>query len=222
MGKFVKMPLELLKPRVEFDPAGKTPKPVPQSVLLTYSWIAKHRDHNTGEAYPSVRLLAELSGLSRRTVQRSIRMLERLGFISVEINNPKGRRQSVNLYRLNGVTPVSRGASPMAQGCDIDDRAGVPHKSPPYNEEDPMKKIHREEPRSQYRFEDCWNFLLGYGYRMPKGSTLDAMDRVWRRAFQNLSTEDVAYLCEEYAAEDKPSKRGYWEWPMPSQLMEAI
>ena len=122
MGKFVKMPLELLKPRVEFDPAGKTPKPVPQSVLLTYSWIAKHRDHNTGEAYPSVRLLAELSGLSRRTVQRSIRMLERLGFISVEINNPKGRRQSVNLYRLNGVTPVSRGASPMAQGCVIDDR----------------------------------------------------------------------------------------------------
>jgi hypothetical protein len=44
--------------------------------------LAKHADDKKRTSWPSVETLEDLSSLSRRTVQRSLRNLERIGYIS--------------------------------------------------------------------------------------------------------------------------------------------
>ena len=78
--------------------------PVAKFVLLT---IAKHADEKM-QCFPSINRLANLTGLSPRTVQRKVNALRKDGFLSVSNRSIGGKRTS-NYYTIS--RPVSTGQS---------------------------------------------------------------------------------------------------------------
>ncbi|CAB5220152.1 Helix-turn-helix domain containing protein [uncultured Caudovirales phage] len=64
--------------------------------------IANRINQKTGECFPSMGSMAEDTGLSRRSILRSIDNLNRLNLIHIEprfLGNTKGKRS--HIYRLN-------------------------------------------------------------------------------------------------------------------------
>jgi DNA-binding transcriptional MocR family regulator len=61
-----------------------------------YSAIKYHTNFNTGQAFPSLETIAELSGVSRRKVVDELKVLEDLGYIT---KARKGPRSSVYTLR---------------------------------------------------------------------------------------------------------------------------
>lgn len=111
-------------------------------VLLAY---ADKADHYGKDVYPSIRLICEMTCLSRRSVQRNTRELETLGYLIPDGKGPKG----VNKWRIpvdKGVTPATpptvkgdtddiERVTPMTRGGDMGDAKGVTPASlnPPLN-----------------------------------------------------------------------------------------
>ena len=93
--------------------------PAEKAVLLM---LAYHAGDSWPDAYPKVSLLAGETGLSRSTVLRAIRGLQKRGYVDV---TPRynGRERSVSLYTLNA--PVR----PMGW-CHSDTLRGVTMKPP--------------------------------------------------------------------------------------------
>jgi DNA-binding transcriptional MocR family regulator len=71
---------------------------------LIYVVIQSHTDEH-GTAYPSHRTIAEVSGLSRRAVQRGCAELQALGVLEVIHRARKDGGQAANLYRVKTVRP---------------------------------------------------------------------------------------------------------------------
>lgn len=99
--------------------------------------IADHLNSVSGVAWPSVERIADRLCISTKTVQRSVKELEKAGWLSV--NRSKGRRQS-NRYRPNFVkeeTARSRDKSGQKTGhlSPGKEDCGVPQSY--------LRKIHR-------------------------------------------------------------------------------
>jgi DNA-binding transcriptional regulator YhcF (GntR family) len=75
-------------------------QPVKTAEKLLLLVISNYADEY-GQAWPAVETLARDTGMSRATVQRSLRKLEKLGFISCK-KRMRGPAQSSNLYTLKG------------------------------------------------------------------------------------------------------------------------
>lgn len=71
-----------------------------KAVLMALAHYASDKEANDGECWPGLGTLAKDTYLSRRTVIRSIKKLERIGFFDVKsgVHNPE--RQS-NTYKLD-------------------------------------------------------------------------------------------------------------------------
>lgn len=78
--------------------ALKQPGKTAEKFLLIV--IANYADEN-GQAWPSVERLCADTGMSRATVQRSLRKLEKSGLLSCH-KRVKGSLQTSNLYKLKG------------------------------------------------------------------------------------------------------------------------
>jgi DNA-binding transcriptional regulator YhcF (GntR family) len=65
--------------------------------------IANYADER-GQAWPSIERLCADTGMSRATVQRTLRKLEKSGFVTCH-KRIKGRLQTSNLYALRGKIP---------------------------------------------------------------------------------------------------------------------
>lgn len=61
-----------------------------------YVVLVSHRNHTTGEAFPSISLLSDETGMSRKIVMKYIEILENVGVIEVI----RGNRRRANLYRF--------------------------------------------------------------------------------------------------------------------------
>ena len=93
-------------------------RPAPKLVLMALADEADDR----GFCFPSVRHLAQKCNIGERTVQRLVRVLLELRYVSIEQRFRKDRAQSSNGYRLSIDHPPSnchRG------GGDADDTPGV-------------------------------------------------------------------------------------------------
>jgi biotin operon repressor len=64
------------------------------TAFTVYCAIKAHVDFNTGESFPSQKLLAEQTGFSERQIIRSLKTLEQHGLLE------KTREHTRNLYRL--------------------------------------------------------------------------------------------------------------------------
>ena len=67
----------------------------PSSVTLVYDVLAMHANSKTQTAYPSMATVAKETGLSKNTIIRAIKIIERQGVIDVQRSMHR-----VNCYRL--------------------------------------------------------------------------------------------------------------------------
>lgn len=75
------------------------------AAFAVYVLLAKYADAK--DCYPSIRTMARVLGLTRRTVQKAIHALERAGFITVS-RSPGGRGMGcTHRYRVQAIPPVT-------------------------------------------------------------------------------------------------------------------
>ena len=53
------------------------------NMQVLYAWLVRHRNRYSGECYPSVKLLAKECGVSRTTVMKNLKQLEKERLIRV-------------------------------------------------------------------------------------------------------------------------------------------
>lgn len=103
--------------------------PTERFVLVT---IAYHLGKNT-HAWPSIRRLSEETGFAERTIQRTIRKLQSLGFLKIE---PGPRSNCTNRYRVTLRQGDNRsGVTSDASEDVIESSMGVTPMSPKPSEE---------------------------------------------------------------------------------------
>ena len=86
-------------------------------VLLS---ICKHAN-DEHEAWPSMRKISELTGLSARTIVRKIAELEAANYITKQRRFGKNGHLASNIYRVNMVTQCHIGSDTVTQGiCHSD------------------------------------------------------------------------------------------------------
>lgn len=78
-------------------------KPATKVVLY---WIADHHNGETGKCFPSIKRIADLSEMSRRSVEGHIETLEKLGLVKREAQFRDTGGKSANSYIL-GLTETS-------------------------------------------------------------------------------------------------------------------
>jgi len=79
------------------------------TVFAIYAVVKSYTNWSTGRAFPSLELIAEKSGVERRTVIRSLATLETMGYIVKEQKAGKANR-----YRLREQVPISQEGRPVA------------------------------------------------------------------------------------------------------------
>ena len=85
---------------------------VSQTALLVYFWLARHASDEDGTAWPSRQRLAELAGVSTRTVTRAIAELEAAGALTVTARYTATGGQTSNRYVVRFADPSSRASNP--------------------------------------------------------------------------------------------------------------
>ena len=71
----------------------------PATKIVLY-WLADHHNGETGDCFPSLSRLAEVSEMSKRSVQMHIDELERVGLITITQRNRDNNSQTTNNYSL--------------------------------------------------------------------------------------------------------------------------
>lgn len=97
-------------------------QPLPTSEKIVLLKLAHHADSKTHETYPSVRNIADATGLSERQVQRYLKGFVTRGILAIE-DNEGGGRGKTRIYRFtyaNGVT------LPDGEKGDIDEERVTP------------------------------------------------------------------------------------------------
>lgn len=79
------------------------------TVFLVYAVVKSYTNWSTGRAFPSLDLIAEKSGVDRRTVIRALSKLEKAGYIAKEQKQGKANR-----YRLRERVPIAQDGRPVA------------------------------------------------------------------------------------------------------------
>ena len=79
------------------------------TVFSIYAEVKSYTNWSTGRAFPGLDLIAEKSGVDRRTVIRSLAKLEDMGYIVKEQHPGKG-----NKYKLREQVPISQEGRPVA------------------------------------------------------------------------------------------------------------
>lgn len=79
------------------------------TVFLVYAVVKSYTNWATGRAFPSLDLIAEKSGVDRRTVIRALAKLEKAGYIAKEQKQGKANR-----YRLRERVPIEQDGRPVA------------------------------------------------------------------------------------------------------------
>lgn len=124
---------------------------LPPHVQSVFLWLCFHSNQE-GECFPSRSTLAAEAGVSVRTVDSSLKVLEQKGFIEKK-NRVEGNEKISNLYTVlvGGVEQevrylaqeVHQGSAPVARGGS----AGGAHRT----------KSNIEPKPSNYSFEDFWS-----------------------------------------------------------------
>jgi hypothetical protein len=72
--------------------------PALEQVLLIWLW--QHANSDTGESFPSLKMLAKEAGMSLESAKRKIKELEKRGFIEIKHRRRKDGTRTSNLYRV--------------------------------------------------------------------------------------------------------------------------
>ena len=93
--------------------------------ILVYCTIARFADSQTGQAYPSRATIASLARCSTATIDRSIKVLVKHGFLSKQARRTKAGDPDSNLYVVHEIAEAKGGvASPVQPGTPTSDDWG--------------------------------------------------------------------------------------------------
>lgn len=165
---------------------------VSANALRVYLILRKHRDYDTGEAWPGLSRIGDLcGGISGDTVRRQIRELERVGAVCVRPRFDEHGGQTSNMYHVHfaqntkceGPT-VTDATAPLAptQG---DPLAPVTPKQRPIDNQDP-----RNEERTT-PFDDFWT---AYPRKKGKGQARTA----WAKAVKKVDPAVIISGCVQF------------------------
>jgi len=86
--------------------------------VAVYSWLCYYANFKAQDCFPSITTLAYHYGVSRRTIMRAIKQLERLKAVSIE--RKKGKP---NIYKLLNILGVKSYPQPSSDIDVTSDRA---------------------------------------------------------------------------------------------------
>jgi len=86
--------------------------------VAVYSWLCYYANFKAQDCFPSITTLAYHCGVSRRTIMRAIKQLERLKTVSIE--RKKGKP---NIYKLLNISGVKSYPQPSSDIDVTSDRA---------------------------------------------------------------------------------------------------
>jgi len=86
--------------------------------VAVYSWLCYYANFKAQDCFPSITTLAYHCGVSRRTIMRAIKQLERLKAVSIE--RKKGKP---NIYKLLNISGVKSYPQPSSDIDVTSDRA---------------------------------------------------------------------------------------------------
>ncbi len=138
-----------------------------RSAKLVLWTLFAHADWKSGMCYPAVATLGDESALSRRTVQRAINTLARVGILTCE-NRNGGRPGQVTRYRLilpaiiergvrraplTGASGAQDGRHTCAEGASGTTPTGVTGTPKPVNEQERERERERPAPPGGFDLE---------------------------------------------------------------------
>ena len=86
--------------------------------VAVYSWLCYYANFKAQDCFPSITTLAYHYGVSRRTIMRAIKQLERLKAVSIE--RKKGKP---NIYKLLNISAIKSYPQPSSDIDVTSDRA---------------------------------------------------------------------------------------------------
>lgn len=113
-------------------------------ILLAYG---DHADHDGGNVYPSVALIARKTGYSERSVQSISRKLEREGRLVLDGKGPKGTKKWRIPIAVGGAISAPRGVQKTAPGGADCDTGGAIAAAPEPSLEPSRNRGRPQKPR---------------------------------------------------------------------------
>jgi len=86
--------------------------------VAVYSWLCYYANFKAQDCFPSITTLAYHCGVSRRTIMRAVKQLERLKAVSIE--RKKGKP---NIYKLLNISAIKSYPQPSSDIDVTSDRA---------------------------------------------------------------------------------------------------
>lgn len=185
--------------------------------FAVYAVLSRFAGNSTQRAWPSLMTIADVVGLSRNTVKKSIKTLVEAELVSVKKQGRPGRQH--NVYTLLAAKTQGRTRSRRDPAVPSDDRAGL-QSGPELNEVELDQRNKTEEteqgitdvthqlpfpPLNQEDFEFCCNFLNECGLNPKDKRNAGALRSVWaatedspdrREAFKEAIETALGYGIE--------------------------
>jgi DNA-binding transcriptional ArsR family regulator len=167
-------------------------EPLAKIVLLA---LADHAGDDD-LAYPSVKKLATKSSTSPRTVQRRLRDLEDMGFVTV-VTVGNGRKPSLYRCNIEGCQTVTPDTVDTSGASDSHPRGDtvVTHN----------RQLTVNEPSGYARFDEFWNV---YAHKKGKDEAL----KVWKQNKLDAIADKVIAGAARYV-ETRGDNPKFWKYP---------
>ncbi len=194
---FVILPAEIMKLAPTIGPAA----------VLVYAVLAQHADED-GVCWPSVRRVAEMSGMSTSTIRRSLKALTSNSVLAVEVRSDR-MGQSSNIYRLlitqeppyendrgglsNLPHPPVKSTSPPCQkrkGPPVkSDRGTIPIEQEPVESDSKNENQRTRKAAPSMSVSEVWEY---YRTKRPKVRVLgDDVEKNIKARLKKFTVEEI-------------------------------
>ena len=160
--------------------------------------LADYAEKENWTAFPSYKTLAQVCGVSRRTVIRTVKQLEATGHILLEERIREGGGSSSCMIKLNPEAPVTESHPPQCHEVT----PLVTQSHPPSDTESPrLIEEPVKEPTKEPRVSEkqCEEVYQAYPRKKGRGAALKAI----RKAIKDFGFEKLKAAVEAFAAEWK-------------------
>ncbi|WP_255474796.1 helix-turn-helix domain-containing protein [Pusillimonas sp. ANT_WB101] len=175
--------------------------------------IADHSNDQGGDIFPSIKMLAEKTRQSERTVQYQLRRMEESGWL-ILVNSGNGGRNQRREYIISpdwmkgaNIAPLEKGAIHDTKGATDDTKGCNPQQervqpvAPAYNRHRTIKEPsynHQacETPQLSVGFDDFWNAYPNTSRRVAKSKCRD----LWKAKKLDAVADEILSHVKTLAA----------------------
>jgi hypothetical protein len=136
--------------------------PVQKLVLLA---IASHANNVTGRCFPKVQTIADKASITRRSVHRNLRMLEKTDLLQIE-RKFRGRGRQPSDYVLN-MPLIQKRKPPGDSGVSGPGDSSVTDKRNHYRNHNNRARQEAESTLAEMLGPDGWEILIAFPEMVP-------------------------------------------------------